>query len=341
MRWEQLAGSGPGDAGRAGTPVLTPDAGIAQRSRASLREMTRARSSTPTRGALSHTHGPRLHTPGSGESPHRGRGDLVAGLALPPNMMRWDDQQVHWVPRSAVFAVGDEAAPCRSSERRLGAPSLTRFPLPRPVRERAHEEVSLGLSWERGSVGKVQVSERRARSRDSCDAETRRRRLDNTAAIEHLTAGTMRRQALCDGHARILHHVVANIVLTSLPYKTARSKVFQGVRELTARANREEDRGAVYQNTVPCGGCQSTTTSIMQLIMPCGRNIHLCCPCAKMYGRVLSTRSSYCLQHLCNALSFAALTVITQADGIQDDQGRRRRAGEERGFQGDSSYRCT
>ena len=151
----------------------------------------------------------------------------------------------------------------------------------------------------------------------------------------------MRGQALCDGHARILHHVVANIVLTSLPYKTARSKVFQGVRELTARANREEDRGAVYQNTVPCGGCQSTTTSIMQLIMPCGRNIHLCCPCAKMYGRVLSTRSSDCVQHLFNVLSFAALTVITQADGIQVDQGRRRRKREERGFQGGSSYCCT
>jgi hypothetical protein len=91
-------------------------------------------------------------------------------------------------------------------------------------------------------------------SRSNGNTAARRKAQDNSAIVEHLTI--------------------------------ARSKVINAVRTLVAKEGGE----AVADYDIPCEGCRTLERPTAHIIMPCGRQMCLCCPCAKKYGRMLTAR---------------------------------------------------
>lgn len=91
-------------------------------------------------------------------------------------------------------------------------------------------------------------------ARSNGSAAARRRAQDDSAIVEHITV--------------------------------ARSKVINAVRTLVAKEGGEAGADCY----IPCEGCRTVERPTAHIIMPCGRQLCLCCPCAKKYGRMLTAR---------------------------------------------------
>jgi len=127
--------------------------------------------------------------------------------------------------------------------------------LPRALRG---EEPAMALLVESGSVCRVQLPAR------SCDPDY--------ASGKH-----RKRLAVVAWGALDDSAIMENLCF-------ARSKVFNAVRMLTAR----EHADAVAE--MPCEGCATVQRETAKIILPCGRLIVVCCPCAKLFGRMLTGR---------------------------------------------------
>ena len=127
--------------------------------------------------------------------------------------------------------------------------------LPRALRG---EEPAMALLVESGSVCRVQLPAR------SCDPDY--------ASGKH-----RKRLAVVAWGALDDSAIMENLCF-------ARSKVFNAVRMLTAR----EHADTVPE--MPCEGCATVQRETAKIILPCGRLIVVCCPCAKLFGRMLTGR---------------------------------------------------
>ena len=143
----------------------------------------------------------------------------------------------------------------RSGSEGAGAGSTFRHSGWRPLPLRAQQDLNLRVDVEKGSVSKFVQPPRRPASHDESSTRTRRKvptgTLDDVAIVEHLSM--------------------------------ARAKLCNSIRALMAQAPSEAEQQ-------PCEGCMSTTRLNECVIMPCGRKIRLCCPCARLYGRMLTAR---------------------------------------------------
>lgn len=148
-----------------------------------------------------------------------------------------------------------DCAEMRSGSEGAGAGSTFRHSGWRPLPLRAQQDLNLRVDVEKGSVSKFVQPPRRPASHDESSTRTRRKvptgTLDDVAIVEHLSM--------------------------------ARAKLCNSIRALMAQAPSEAEQQ-------PCEGCMSTTRLNERVIMPCGRKIRLCCPCARLYGRMLTAR---------------------------------------------------